>query len=159
MKEKFKIGVLVLMLFVTKHISAQEAILSAGGNAYGNNASTSYSIGQVVYTLYVGEYGYINQGVQQPYEISVTTNIERFTGITLSAFPNPSNEYLILEAKNFEISNLNFHLYDISGKLLQSDRVTGNQINIVMSSYAPNTYFLKVIQDNKELKVFKIIKK
>ena len=47
----------------------------------------------------------------------------------------------------------------MNGKLLQSEKITGNQTSIVMSNLVPATYFVKVIQGNKEVKTFKIIKK
>ena len=63
----------------------------------------------------------------------------------------------------------------MNGKLLQSEKITGNPISIVMSNLVPATYFVKVIQGNKEVhhvksnevgakqfnvvKTFKIIKK
>jgi len=60
--------------------------------------------------------------------------------------------------KEFELSNLHFQLYDINGKLLQNEKITGNQTSIVMSNLVPATYFVKVVQENKEVKTFKIIK-
>jgi hypothetical protein len=46
----------------------------------------------------------------------------------------------------------------MQGKLLQSEKITGNQTSIVMSNLVPATYFVRVIQNSKEVKVFKIIK-
>jgi ABC-type uncharacterized transport system substrate-binding protein len=64
-----------------------------------------------------------------------------------------------LSVDNFEISNLSYKMYDMSGKLLQSEKITSNQTSIVMSNLVSATYFVKVIQGNKEVKTFKIIKK
>jgi hypothetical protein len=60
--------------------------------------------------------------------------------------------------KKFELSSLQFQLYDMNGKLLQSEKITGNQKSIVITNLVPATYFVKVIQGNKEVKTFKIIK-
>ena len=46
----------------------------------------------------------------------------------------------------------------MNGKLIESKKVENNETSIVMSNLVPATYFLKVIQDNKEIKTFKIIK-
>ena len=98
--------------------------------------------------------------MQQPFEISVVSGLEEAQSINLSvtAYPNPTTDYLTLRIDEFEISNLSFQLYDMNGKLLQNEKITGNQTSIVMSNLLPATYFVKVIQGNKEVKTFKIIK-
>lgn len=139
--------------------TAQESINATGSNASGSGGSVSYSVGQVVYTTNSGTSGSVAQGVQQTY-VSEATGIEEAKGITLSvsAFPNPTTDYLTLEVKDFELSTLHFQLYDMQGKLLQSQKITSNQTRIVMSNLVPATYFVKVTQSSKEVKSFKIIK-
>jgi hypothetical protein len=154
------VATLLAFAFSLSTVSAQESVNATGGNASGSGGSVSYSVGQVVYTTNTGTSGSVAQGVQQPYEISVVTAIEEAKGINLSvsAYPNPTTDYLTLEVKDFELSNLHFQLYDMSGKLLQSEKITGNQTSIIMSNLVPAVYFVKVTQGNKEVKTFKIIK-
>lgn len=145
-------------------LRAQESVNATGGNASGSGGSASYSVGQIVYTTHTGTNGSVAEGVQQPYEISVVTGIEEAKGINLSvsAYPNPTTDFLILEvdaSTTLSIQTLSYQLFDIQGKLLQSEKITGNQTSIVISNLIPATYVVKVIQDNKEVKVFKIIKK
>ena len=158
--KKLKLSAVLLLGLGLTGLQAQTSINATGGNASGSGGSASYSVGQVVYTTNTGTNGSVAQGVQQPFEISVVTAIEEAKGINLSvsAYPNPTTDYLTLEVNEFELSNLNFQLYDISGKLLQNEKITGNQTSIVMSNLVPATYFVKVIQGNKEVKTFKIIK-
>jgi len=141
-------------------LQAQTSVNVTGGNASGSGGSASYSVGQFVYQTHTGTSGSVSEGVQQPYEISVVTGLEEAKGINLSvsAYPNPATDYLTLKVKDFELSNLHFQLYDMSGKLLRSEKITGNQTSIVISNLVPATYFVKVIQNNKEVKTFKIIK-
>ena len=152
-------AVLLLGLGLTG-LQAQESVNATGGNASGSGGSASYSVGQVVYTTTTGTTGSVAQGVQQPYEISVVTGIEDAKGINLSvtAYPNPTTDYLTLRIDEFEISNLSFQLYDMSGKLLQSEKLTGSQTSIVMSNLVPATYFVRVINEKQSVKEFKIIK-
>jgi hypothetical protein len=154
------VATLVTFAFSLSTVSAQESVNATGGNASGSGGSASYSVGQVAYQTHTGTNGSVSEGVQQPFEISVVTAIEEAKGInlTVSAYPNPTTDYLTLEVKEFELSNLHFQLYDMNGKLLQSEKITGNQTSIVMSNLVPTTYFVKVIQGNKEVKTFKIIK-
>ena len=157
---RVKLSAVLLLGLGLTGLQAQESVNATGGNASGSGGTVAYSVGQVVYTTNTGANGSVAQGVQQPFEISVVLAIEEAQGINLSvsAYPNPTTDYLTLEVNEFELSNLNFQLYDISGKLLQNEKITGNQTSIVMSNLVPATYFVKVIQDNKEVKTFKIIK-
>lgn len=157
--KQLKLSTLLLLGIGLAGLQAQENINATGANASGSGGSVSYSIGQVFYNTNTGTNTSMSQGVQQPYEISVTTNIGKLKGITLSAYPNPTYNYLILEIKEFEFSNLNFHLYDMNGKLLQIHKIIDNQTSIIMKTLVPATYFLKVMQFDKEIKTFKIIKK
>lgn len=158
--KKLKLSAVLLLGLGLTGLQAQESVNATGGNASGSGGSASYSVGQVVYTTNTGTNGSVAQGVQQPYEISVVTAIEEAKGINLSvsAYPNPTTDYLTLEVKDFELSTLYFQLYDMNGKLLQSEKITGNQTSIVMSNLVPATYFVKVTQGNKEVKTFKITK-
>jgi hypothetical protein len=139
---------------------AQSAMPAAGGNASGNGGSVSYSVGQVVYSTNTGASGSEVQGVQQPYEISVITGLEEGKTISMqcSAFPNPATYYVNLKVENYKTENLAYQLYDVSGKLLENKKVDANETSIDMHDLVISTYFLKVTQNNKEIKVFKIIK-
>ena len=158
--KRLKICVILLLGLGLTGLQAQESVNATGGNALGSGGSVSYSVGQLTYQTHVGTNGSVAEGVQQQFEISIITEIKEAKGINLSvsAYPNPTTDYLTLRIDEFEISNLSFQLYDMNGKLLQNEKITGNQTSIVMSNLLPATYFVKVIQGNKEVKTFKIIK-
>jgi hypothetical protein len=155
-----KLSALLLLGLGLTGLQAQESVNATGGVATGSDGSVNYSVGQVVYQTYAGTNGSVAEGIQQPYEISVVTEIEEAKGINLivSAYPNPTTDYLTLSIADFNASKLAYQLYDINGKLLENKKLEGNQTSIVMSNLVPATYFLKVTQENKELKTFKIIK-
>ena len=154
---------LATMLFVAIiSTKAQEAIPATGGEASGSGGSVSYTIGQTVYTTNQGTGGNIvAQGVQQPFEISVVTGIPEAKGISLNilAYPNPTTDYLTVKVENYETTNLQYQVFDINGKLLQIVKATGNETLITTSNLVPANYFVKVLDNKKEIKVFKIIKK
>jgi hypothetical protein len=161
--KKLKLSTVLLIGLGLTGLQAQKALPATGGNASGSGGSASYSVGQVVYTTNTGTNGSVAQGVQQPYEISVVTAIEdaKDINLTVSAYPNPTNDYLILEVDAFTIlstQSMSYQLFNISGKLLQSEKITGIQTSIVMSNLIAATYFVKVTQENKNVKTFKIIK-
>ncbi len=159
--KSFGVATFLIIAFSLSTVSAQTSVNATGGNVSGSGGSASYSVGQVVYTTHTGTNGSVAQGVQQPYEISVVSAIEEAKGITLSvsAYPNPTSDYLILEVTDFSLSPLTFYLYDMNGKLLQTQKITNNLTSIVMSNLVPATYFVKVIQEKNEVKTFKIVKR
>ncbi|MDD4490443.1 MAG: T9SS type A sorting domain-containing protein [Paludibacter sp.] len=158
-----KLSTVLLLGLGLTGLQAQTSANATGGDASGGGGSASYSIGQVVYTTNTGTNGSVAQGVQQPYEILVVTAIEETKGIKLSvmAYPNPTTDYLTLEidaSATLTIQSMMYQLYDMQGKHLQSQKITGFQTSIAMGNLVPATYFVKIVQDNKEVKIFKIIK-
>jgi opacity protein-like surface antigen len=75
MKYQF-VFVFVLMLLTCAVYSslAQQAILPAGAEAAGIGGSVSYSIGQVDFESNEHSSGYVQQGVQQPYRLTIQLN-------------------------------------------------------------------------------------
>jgi hypothetical protein len=71
MKHKKTITSVAFLLLGLGGLHAQESPTSTGGDATGAGGSSSYSVGQVVYTTATGINGSVAQGVQQAYEISV----------------------------------------------------------------------------------------
>jgi hypothetical protein len=156
MKTIFTISILVF----GASLQAQNAIPATGGNASGTGGSSSYTVGQIVYTTNGNSNGSVAQGVQQPYEISIVTAVEEAKDISLEivVYPNPATDYIKLNIKNYDVQNLRYQLYDINGILLQDNKIVSNETSIVMSNYMSATYFLKVTDNNKVIRTFKIIK-
>ena len=157
--KKLKFAVLLIGLGLTG-LQAQEAIPASGGNASGSGGIVNYTVGQLVYTTNTGTNGSVAQGVQQPYEISVVSGIEQAKGIKFecSAYPNPTIDFLTLNVENYDNENLSYQLFDISGKLLENKKLISNETTITMTNWVASIYFLKVMDNQIEVKTFKIIK-
>jgi hypothetical protein len=139
---------------------AQQTLSSSGGEAKGTGGVVSYTVGQLVYTTITAINGSILQGVQQPYEISVVTDIKEANDVSLefTVYPNPTTDLIILKTGNYEVGNLRYQLYNDYGTLLQDYKVEDNETRIKMSSLFPAIYFLKVTDNKKVIRTFKIIK-
>jgi hypothetical protein len=160
--KKTKLTALLLLGIGFNQVYAQQATTASGGDASRIGGSVAYSVGQIVYTTNTGSNGSVAQGVEQLYEISITLGLAE-TGINLklSAYPNPTTNYLMLQIDaSAALSNqsMSYQLYDISGKLLESNTVVANSTTINMEQMPTGSYFLKVTLNNTLVKTFKIIK-
>lgn len=158
--KRLRLSAVLLLGLGLPELQAQQAIPTCGGGSSGSGGSARYSVGQVVYTTNTGTNGSMAQGVQQPFEISVIEGIEEAKSINLSvsAYPNPTTDNLTLKVENCDNTNLSYQLFNISGQLIETKKLEEKQTSLVMRNLLPATYFLKVIQGNKEVKKFKIIK-
>lgn len=143
-------------------VQAQDSVNATGGNASGSGGSASYSVGQVFYTTSTGANGSMAQGVQQPFEISVVSGIDDNTiNLSFTAYPNPTTDRLTLKvntSSKTSIKSISYQLFDITGKLLESKSIEGDESTISMARFVSAIYFLKVTDGVKEIKTFKIIK-
>jgi hypothetical protein len=159
--KKLKLSAVFLLGLGLTSLQAQETITASGGKATGTGGTQHYSVGQVFYKTNNGINGTVSQGVQQPYEISVVTEINEAKNISLqcSVYPNPTTEFVKLKVDaSTSLGNLNYQIYDINGKLLQSQKIESNETNLTLKNYVPAIYFIKIMNNNKEIKTFKIIK-
>ena len=159
--KRLKLSAVLLLGFGLTGLQAQTSVNATGGNASGIGGSASYSVGQLAYTTNTGTNGSVSEGVQQAFEISVVTGIEEAKDIFLnvSAYPNPTTDYLELKVENLQLSELSYKLYDISGKVYQNKEIGNSITKIEMQNLPQGIYFIKVIDTkNKEFKTFKIIK-
>lgn len=157
--KKLKTSILFLLIGLGG-LQAQEAIPATSGEATGTGGSVSYSVGQLVYTTNTGTNGSVAQGVQQPYEISTAAGIDvKNINLEHSVYPNPATDYLTLKVEEVELSTLKFQLFDMQGKLIKSSKLTSNITTIKLENLPASTYLLKVSDNQKLVKTFKIIKK
>jgi hypothetical protein len=154
-----KISLLTSVLLVGQLALTQETIPASGGEANGVGGSVSYSVGQVFYTTHTTTIGSVSQGVQQAFEFQTLSN-PMLTAVNLTAvtYPNPTKDCIILEITDPSFANLRYTLFDVNGKAIVSHAITTSSTEIQMKHLAIGAYVLKVIQKNKPLKSFKILK-
>ena len=161
--KKVKLSAFLLLGLGLTSLYAQTAIIASGGNASGSGGSMSFSVGQIVYNTNSGTSATIAEGVQQPYEISVFTEIENAGEATfsISVYPNPVTDLInlkIIDSFTLNTHALSYQLYNTSGTLILNRDIDNSETNISMGNLVPATYFLAVSLSNKEVKSFKIIK-
>jgi hypothetical protein len=159
MKHKITLMSVAFLLLGLGGLQAQENPTATGGEATGTGGTASYSVGQVVYTTATGTNGSVAQGVQQAYEISITTGVKETTiNLEMNVYPNPTTNYLTLKVDDFELSTLNFQLIDLQGKVIENEKVNSNTTSINLEKLPKAIYFLNVTKINQLVKTFKVIK-
>lgn len=159
--KRFIFSAVLFFGFGLTGLLAQQALLASSGNVIVSGQGTvSWSVGQIVYTTNIETTGSVAQGVQQAFEISDVTGIEETNdgNILVSAYPNPATDFLLLRVDNSEISNISFQLFNMSGKLVEGRQLSNNETSIDFSNLESGIYYLKVIENSKEQRTFKIIK-
>jgi len=147
-----------LLSFSVNAQTSHQVLSATGGDASGSGGTVAYSVGQIVYTSSTGTSGSVAQGVEQAYEISSVGIKETALNISLSIFPNPTSDYLTLKVEDYNIEALSYHLIDEQGKLVLNQQITNQDTQLAMSTLARGAYFINVLQANKKIQTFKIIK-
>ena len=159
MKTNTLILFLAFLLSFSANAQTVHQVLSAtGGDATGTGGSVAYSVGQIVYTTHTGTTGSVAQGVEQAYEIYSVGIKETTLNISLSVFPNPTSDFLTLKVEDYNNEALNYTLLDEQGRLVLNEQITTQDTQVAMSTLARGAYFINVLQTNKKIQTFKIIK-
>lgn len=150
---------IVFLLFLSFLTSAQVSINTGGGNVSNASGNVSFTVGQIFYKTIYQNASLLNEGVQQPYEI-VTLAIEEQNPkiASIVVYPNPTNNFITVDYKEQNYTNHTLELIDFSGKQLQKIRIQNSETNLSLANYPSATYLLIVLEANKPIQKFKIIK-
>ena len=147
-----------LLSFSVQAQTSHQVLSATGGDATGIGGTVVYSVGQIVYSTNTGTTGSVAQGVEQAYEISSVGIKETALNISMSVFPNPTSDFLTLKVADYNNEALSYKLLDQQGKLVLNEQITNQDTQVAMSSLARGAYFINVLQENKKIQTFKIIK-
>jgi len=152
----------LLLVLALGTIKAQEAIPSAGGESTGVGGTVSFTVGQTFSSTHDGITGSVAEGVQQPIEISVVSGIiETGIDLNISAYPNPTMDFLHLKVDasvSQNIQAMRYQIFDMNGRMIAAEEIVSDVTTIETAQLSPATYFVKVLGDDQELKTFKVIK-
>lgn len=149
----------VIFFYTCMNATAQNAVMSSGSNSSGAGGTGSYSVGQIVLTTIIAPSGSLAQGIQQAFEIQILLGTEiRQVNLIIAAYPNPTSSLLILDVGNYECSDTKFKLIDLHGRVLMDKKVIDSKTSIIMDNFSEPIYLLNVLDNNKILKTFKILK-
>lgn len=70
---------------------------------------------------------------------------------TITAYPNPCNEYLYLNTKEI-LNDISYRLYDVQGQLIKASKISNS--TIFTGDLLPGAYYLQVLNDNRNVVPF-----
>ncbi len=137
--------------------SAQQSLNASGGNAAGSGGSSQYAIGQMFNPVMSSPVP-----IQQSLEFVPADTEDNAQEISLSVYPNPTMHDLVLNFNSndqeIDTETLRYRLYDPHGNLLMNERITGDKTEIKTRFLAPSFYYLNIMNNDKSIHTFKIIK-
>ncbi|HEA31085.1 MAG TPA: T9SS type A sorting domain-containing protein [Leeuwenhoekiella sp.] len=133
---------------------------TAGGEASGINGSASFSIGQLSYSSFENANMQVHTGVQQAavdhqHSFNVADHKKE---VRITIYPNPVVDQLTITVAHSDVQRLEYQLYDIHGRLVDNNHLQQSQTTIALGYLQPATYLLKVLYENRPLKILKVIK-
>ena len=149
------------LLCAAGSLSAQEGFVACGGDDFGPGGSVSFSSGQVDDFTTTQSGTHIAEGLQHAYETLIIESVEEtttYSNVNFEVYPNPATDFVILSAQSDNVQNMTSALYDLNGKLIEKHKTNGTEIRISLKDLANAVYFIKVFNNNNEVKTFKIIK-
>lgn len=148
-----------LALFGMLGLQAQNGIVSGGGSATSPGGSVSFTIGQVAYRSNTGSVGSVSEGIQQAFVVNSGVGVNDLAiNLNAQVYPNPTTEQLLVTINTNEYKNMSYQLLDLQGKLLGQNRIINNNASIDFSKLANGTYFVKILDKQRQLKTFQVIK-
>jgi len=160
MKIKTKFFVFLwLWWIISIPLQAQEVVTTSGGYGISAGSKVTWTIGEPVTETVTGTNAILTQGFNQGDLLITMIKNRENAGLILKVYPNPAQDQLSISTGDSEIDNLRYVIIDMSGKILTRKTLTGNKTDISLSGLTPSTYLLKVYQKQKEIGVYKIIKK
>lgn len=138
----------------------QSSINTDGTVIYGNGGNISYSLGQFADGFYSDKLHSINQGVQQPFEITINDvrPVPGSSDINIFAFPNPTSGKIIIESKGTASLLSKYLLSDELGNKMESGEIHKNTLEIDISHYNSNIFFLIIESNGQPVRIIKLIK-
>lgn len=133
---------------------AGNLVSSAGEVNSNNNATISWSLGEIVISS-----SEVHEGYQFPYELQgLVTAVGEQLAIELKLFPNPVSSVLNLEFGE-DLNNIVFELLDSKGQKLNRVTQKGKRkAQLDLRNLESGIYFIRV-ESQKKTMSYKIIKK
>lgn len=135
----------LVFLLQSQLFYGQSATVSLGQSIGSSEGSVSYSIGQIAFTSYSEGGISINEGVQQPFEILLSSLISNHSeNIFARVYPNPALHQIRVEIIASHLTNAHFTITDLQGRSLTDSKAVPLSKWINLRNLEPGMYVLTI---------------
>ena len=131
-------------------------VASSGSEGTSESYHMAWTLGETVVGTLSAEDLMLSQGFHQG-ELIVTSIEVNMPGQQLLAYPDPARDIVYLQADNPE--GMRYMIFDMNGRLIRNEPLTGKITEVMVSDLQPSTYFIKLTEGQREVQTFKIVKK
>ena len=160
------LSALVLFSFLGTVLFGQSAVNSGGTFQENNQGQHQFAIGGIM-TNIQNEDGYVLGGIQQiilnagniefPIDTTTVSLFHPDRNMLINIYPNPTGGKVNLDPENF--SNLEYHLLNPEGKIIQNNTIDSDNYSLNMNKYPNGIYHLRITDKNtKESVTISIVK-
>lgn len=154
-----KIILFSIAMLISITISAQQVVSSSGGYQSATGVTLSWSLGEPVIETFSSGSIILTHGIHQSKLSATPVTDLLFPGIALKVFPNPTQDFVIVQFKEL-FKNVHCSLFDLTGKMLESKLITEAETRINMIKYPSGIYILKLYNSQQQtIQNFRIVKK
>lgn len=148
--------IIVGCLTIAPYLGLCQEVVSTNGETYTNQqGSLAYTIGEVVIETGSNQEHIVTQGFHQSRWSFVNIN-EKEKSLSLSIYPNPTQEKIHFKLESSEIINVD--IFDMQGKLVLNQQVDKHHEIIELSQLKPGSYSLVASSAKERVKLIKLIK-
>jgi len=147
----------VLSVSILNAQSVEREVISSNGEFYSNSSGQlSTTLGEPVISTYTNGSNDLTQGFQQT-NIVVTQIKNEQSDFSIMIYPNPSEDYLVIGMDEFR-EGIIFSLFTIDGKMILEKTINEKITILNTKELSKGTYMLTIIDSDKKIKTFKILK-
>jgi hypothetical protein len=154
-----KIYTSILTIFTTltfAQTNTLQVVGSAGNTVTSGNTQLTWTIGEPIVNTATSTNNILTQGFNQG--VLLITAIDDLKNTTVTIQPNPTSDFAIIKLDDQNLSNAQYTLTDINGKVIQQNKIENKQTSVSFQDLANATYFIQVVTNNQKAKTFKVIK-
>ena len=154
----FLFSFLSCCVFVNAQQFKPELICPASGLIANATTNISWTIGEVTISTMNNSAILLTNGIAQP-TYNITTVKHNLTQTEVKLFPNPAKDVLVLQSRNGQLKDALYSVFDMNGKLILNDKISGDETYIDFSNFSPASYLMKITDTSgQNIQTYKIIK-
>jgi len=159
---KFALSFLILSISLScLGQTAKPDLISASGDHFTSpGKQISWSLGEVITETFLNTEYSVTQGFHQCNYRVTAMDESILIDFDIQVYPNPASDFIrvVINSNKKKPESFLISITDLQGKKLLLFNAAGNSHILSLLSYKPGTYFLSVLEGEKILKTFKIIK-